>query len=194
MSTRSRLFATLMANHSPRAAAGCPGEPAAALGIEHIVISRITTPPGAAGQGFDLQLTLIDTAVGGIALELQQSCAQCDGERAAAKLTTMLAELWQKGSGRARGVLAVSSTPPGAELAVDEHVVGTTPYRHPVWAGQHALLLRQPGYAEERTSTNVDSGQTADVSVTLQPVEPPPAVSVAAVAPAPAALPRPARL
>lgn len=139
--------------------ARCPSELAAPLGAEYIIQSRITVAgePGA----WQLRLVLIDTEIGDVALSLSRSCPACNGVRAASLLAESLGKLLVDGTTRPRGTLAVSSTPPGAEVLLDGRSVGTTPYRHPLFAGRYAIALKKPGYTPAETRVVVESGKTA---------------------------------
>ena len=71
----------------------------------------------------------------------------------------------------ARGTLVIHSSQEGAEVLVDEEVVGTTPLA-PVTlaAGSHTLRVRLPGHTEFTDVVRVQPGQAVEVSVDLLPL------------------------
>ena len=75
------------------------------------------------------------------------------------------------------GALAVSSTPTGATVYLDDRQAGVTPYTIPsVPAGQHTLLLTYPGYEGYSQQVTIQPGKTTPVyAILLQklPVAPP---------------------
>jgi len=72
------------------------------------------------------------------------------------------------------GTVAVSSSPPGAQVYIDNAYEGITPVTIPsVAAGSHTILIREAGYADWQISEEVKSGQTTQVSATLSPLSTP---------------------
>ena len=67
--------------------------------------------------------------------------------------------------------LAVSSTPPGANVYIDGKNTGKlTPAQVSVDKGQHVILVRKSGYIDQTTSAQFVLGQTTNFSPTLQPL------------------------
>jgi eukaryotic-like serine/threonine-protein kinase len=67
--------------------------------------------------------------------------------------------------------LAVSSTPPGANIYVDTRDTGKlTPAQVPLDKGQHVVLVRKQGFLDETTSAQFALGQTVNFSPTLRPL------------------------
>jgi serine/threonine-protein kinase len=65
--------------------------------------------------------------------------------------------------------LAVSSTPPGANVYVDGKDTGKlTPAQVPLDKGQHVILVRKAGYIDETSSSQFVLGQTINFSPTLR--------------------------
>jgi hypothetical protein len=152
----------------------CPAELLLPLGVDSGIVVRVKPQPGAARDTRTIQLTLLDSSVGDAALSLERSCTACSGERAAGLLFETLSQLLTQGSARPRGFLSISSTPSGAELLLDDHPVGQTPYEHPAWAGSHQVRLRLPGYESVGTTALVKEAEKASLSLTLPPEVPPP--------------------
>jgi hypothetical protein len=69
------------------------------------------------------------------------------------------------------GTLEVDSTPPGANVRIDDEngpVAGTTPYRFDaVHEGAHVVFVDKPGFARSSHAVTVRRGETATVSVPL---------------------------
>ncbi len=70
--------------------------------------------------------------------------------------------------GPARGTLVVTCPQAGAEVLVDEALVGTTPIDAlELDAGSHTLRVRLPGYSEYTDVVTITRGDTAEVAVEL---------------------------
>jgi hypothetical protein len=65
--------------------------------------------------------------------------------------------------------LDISSTPAGAEAAVDDRPCGVTPVTVTVPVGRHVLRLEIPGVAVTRTAVDVQSKSEISVSLPIQP-------------------------
>jgi hypothetical protein len=85
------------------------------------------------------------------------------------------------------GSIRITSTPPGAEIYLNNEYHGTTPATlNAVPAGNHTIEIREQGYINWSTSVTVTVGSTASVSSSLVPVAgstptPSPAVTTPAV-------------
>ena len=72
------------------------------------------------------------------------------------------------------GSAAVSSTPSGAQVFMDNMYQGITPLTiSPVQPGTHSFLIKQAGYADWQISELVQSGQTSQIAATLSPLSTP---------------------
>jgi serine/threonine protein kinase len=72
---------------------------------------------------------------------------------------------------RLMATLVVKSDPPGANIYVDGHDMGTkTPGQISVDKGQHVVLARMPGYVDETMNAQFALGQTSNFSPTLRPL------------------------
>lgn len=65
--------------------------------------------------------------------------------------------------------MTVASTPPGAQILIDDQVVGTTPAELPVAAGEHTIELRLAGYSTVRQTFTAQSATRARLDVPLTP-------------------------
>lgn len=137
---------------------------------------------GSPGERADWQLSqsLIDPEVGDIAATVSERCAGCTAEQAIAQLGTAVERTLERGLGRGRGTLKVTSVPPGAEvrLVVGNRLLGETPLERPVWAGAEPVELEvvTSGYQAQRTRVLLREGKSEAVALTLLPeIEPAPA-------------------
>ena len=70
----------------------------------------------------------------------------------------------------ARGFIDVVSRPPGAEVALDGRIVGTTPLSIPdVTEGTHVVGIELAGFSRWATSVYVNKGERARVGASLAP-------------------------
>lgn len=71
----------------------------------------------------------------------------------------------------ATGKLAVSTSPPGAEISIDGSLSGrmTPATITSLPAGTHTVLLQLPGYAPAEATVTITAGQTASLSLPLAP-------------------------
>ena len=69
------------------------------------------------------------------------------------------------------GAIRITSTPPGAEVYLNNEYHGTTPATiNAVPVGNHTIEIRESGFINWSTSVTVISGSTASVSPSLVPV------------------------
>jgi len=69
------------------------------------------------------------------------------------------------------GTVSVSSSPPGAQVFLDDVYMGITPVTLPsVSPGSHIVLLRNPGYSDWQATIVVQTNQNTPVSATMTPV------------------------
>jgi hypothetical protein len=68
------------------------------------------------------------------------------------------------------GAIAVNTSPPGAEISIDNEIKGASPALIPgLSPGTHSLMLRKPGYQNISTTFIIDAGQTREYSIGLIP-------------------------
>jgi hypothetical protein len=76
----------------------------------------------------------------------------------------------RRGPASGTGALFVLSRPSGAEVFLDERLVGTTPLSlHDVAAGTHAVQITLPGHQRWTTAVTVMGGESARVAASLEP-------------------------
>ncbi len=66
------------------------------------------------------------------------------------------------------GVLAIATTPEGADVLLDDETLGKAPVEATVPAGTHSIVARHRGYDDTKTSVVVLAGEHKSVSVTLE--------------------------
>lgn len=77
------------------------------------------------------------------------------------------------------GSLLINSNPQGANVFLDNACVGITPLTIPsVTAGNHALLLRLPGYSDYSTTLTISPGEVVQVQAALAPVATPAPIGI----------------
>ena len=70
----------------------------------------------------------------------------------------------------ARGTLAVTTDPAGADIFVDNKSVGISPLIAPdIAAGYHRVTIKKEGYQDNSSSFHIAAGETSTVTLTLLP-------------------------
>ena len=69
-------------------------------------------------------------------------------------------------------VVSIASSPPGAEVLVDDEVVGLTPLQAEILQGQHEIRLQKPGFKQITIFRSVTAGQDFSMDdFQLEPVD-----------------------
>jgi hypothetical protein len=85
--------------------------------------------------------------------------------------TSYVSAALQPGQPTSTGSIAVTSSPSGAEIYIDNAYKGITPLTvDGVAAGTHAVRVALAGYSDWSTSVQVGAGSTASASASLSPV------------------------
>lgn len=147
----------------------CEVDQARRCEAEYVLRSRLETRPGPPRE-LELQLDLIDVAMGAVAATTSVRCSGCVVPALREQLVGQLRSLLERGIGRARGMLDVASDPAAALVMLDGQLVGVTPYRGPLFAGAHQVSLRKEGHREFSQPIEVRDGETAQVIGTLSPL------------------------
>lgn len=94
----------------------------------------------------------------------------------------------------ARGVqqLSVLSTPPGADVLVDNQLVGHTPVTLELAPGVHHVEVRRAGYADARADFTLDPRVPQDLALRLSPTSTPASVTTSPAQAKPELAPAPA--
>lgn len=121
-----------------------------------------------------IAIELVDGATGKVVHMASQTCELCGLTEAQAVARTLAASLQERlvGPEDATGTIAVQSTPAGAEVLVDGQPAGTTPVELQLAAGEHAIVLRLAGYADEERRVLVEAGAAAAVAAELSAATP----------------------
>lgn len=150
----------------------CQTELARLCALDHVL--RLRVPRSAAAASFELEL--IDLSVGDVAAKSGLSCVDCEPPRLISQLAETTAALVSQAQARPRGQLEIQSEPSGAEVALNGHVIGHTPYRSAYFVGAHTLRVRRPNSEPDERRLVISEGQTTSVRVvlTLLPEKKPP--------------------
>lgn len=145
----------------------CEVEQAKRCEADYVLRTRLETQPGPPSQ-LQLSVDLIDVQVGAVAASDVLRCQGCVATALRERLRGLLSSLLERGIGRGRGAIDVASLPAAAMVFVDGQPVGLTPYRGPLFAGGHQVLLRREGFADFSQPVDVRDGETAQVLGSLQ--------------------------
>ncbi len=137
----------------------CGAEVVRSLGVDYVVLVTVWAPRGSPTS---VVVTLIgagDSAAGDAPVE-------GDVTTAALSALTTATQRWQASQ---MGFIAVTSQPEGAAVEVDGRLVGQTPLRHLVAAGQRRVRIHLEGYDTVEQTVRVEPTQEHPVDVTLAP-------------------------
>lgn len=121
----------------------------------------------ATAAGGTVTLSLLDSQIGEVAASKSFSCSPCTDATLAESTDSLLAELLTQATSRGRGFLHIQSQPPGAMVHLGGRKLGATPIRIPRFAGPIDVELTRSGYVPKQQHSEVQAGQTAEVSAEL---------------------------
>ena len=139
-----------------------------ALGAQHTVVGSLTRVGGAAG--LSVELRLLD--VSGGAVVSQKTYGPVAGlEQLAPELPGLAQALMAPLLRERQGSLLVHSSEEGAEVLVDDTLLGSTPLKAPLALAQgtHRLVVRKDGFISQSATVRIEPTQVARESVTLLP-------------------------
>ena len=165
----------------------CEVEQAKHCEADYVLRTRLDVQPGPP-SGLQLTVDLIDVQVGAVAASDVLRCQGCVATALRERLRGTLSLLLERGIGRGRGSVDIASLPASAMVFVDGQAVGLTPYRGPLFAGGHQVLLRKEGFSEFSQPIDVRDGESTQILGSLQPNAP-----VAVATPAPIYVKQPGR-
>lgn len=177
-------------------AAGRDCQLRSAAEVEARLVLRLELPPlpapapeGSGGPLPSLRGEVLDVSTGQSAARAEQPYGSDEAQllEAAQQLTRQLLTGAAK---LGRGMLSVTSQPPGARVCLDGRPRGETPFVGPSLAGRRELLITKPGFVPHRAELDLAAGQVLEVPVQLAPLQPEPE-SAPPVATAPPGLPPP---
>jgi hypothetical protein len=103
----------------------------------------------------------------------QRFCEQCADDRLVEASTELVQQILRNVAVRSgRTVVVIKSNPTGAEIELDGTPMGATEASYGTYPGKHQVVLRKDGYVAETRELVVDEGKTAELSVTLQLLNP----------------------
>ncbi|HWB82024.1 MAG TPA: PEGA domain-containing protein [Nannocystaceae bacterium] len=123
-------------------------------------------------RDYDVTLTLIDGASGEEVARVERRCELCGvaelGEHVDGQAAALLSRLQSPQA--APATLAVSSTPSGALVRLDDAVVGETPIERRVELGTHVLRLSLRGYVDELRRFEALAGVREAIAIDMVPL------------------------
>jgi hypothetical protein len=144
--------------------ARCAGALAEALGATWIVRSTITR----ADAVYEVRLAAID-GDGRTLASADERCEICGHDEMAElvvdRSAALAAKVWLLQ--RHAPQLALRSRPSGAEVWIDDRLVGHTPLAREVEVGEHEVRLELPGYATERRHVTAVAGTQETLELVL---------------------------
>jgi hypothetical protein len=125
----------------------CGASVVQSLGVDFAVLVTIWAPRGTPTSVVVALIGATDSAAGDAPVE--------SGDAVAAALRALQTAL-QRWQAAHMGFLEVRSMPPGATVEVDGRVIGTTPVRHLVHAGQRSVRVYLDGYDDIEQSMRIE--------------------------------------
>ena len=113
-----------------------------------------------------------DVDGGGVAASRERACGSCRDSQLQQAAAALGSELLREAQSHPRGVLEVTSTPPGAQVEIDGTQRGVTPYQRALLVGPHQVKLSLEGYSDYQQSISVESGQSQTLAATLTQAAP----------------------
>lgn len=114
-----------------------------------------------------VSLRLLDLRTRDIGAELNSDCMGCSAAQQADRMATLAKQALQRISSRARGQLAVTSTPPGAGVTVDGRFMGQTPLSREAFTGARQVAVNLAGFDPYSATVDVEAGQIGTVHAAL---------------------------
>ncbi|MCA9658729.1 MAG: PEGA domain-containing protein [Myxococcales bacterium] len=141
------------------------------IGVAYVVRSSFA----AIDRDYALHLDLIDTRDGAAVASFDDRCSLCGlaemRARTEAGAEGLLAPL--RVDAPAPSILAVATTPAGAEVTIDGEVIGAAPFERVMTPGRHRLEIRHPGHVGAVQEVSVVDGVRTELRVELTPTPTP---------------------
>lgn len=147
----------------------CQAELATRAEAEYALLVKIEGAPPPQPPRYKLAFEVLNAKVGDVAASAEVDCKGCSVEQAAARTEELIEQVLGRGTGRATGTVELVTTPPGAEVYLDERKLGDTPYTHALFAGSYTLSVRKPGFLTQDTAVTIEAEQTASQRLKLEP-------------------------
>jgi hypothetical protein len=144
----------------------CLARVARALQVERALVG------GVRGQGssYDYTLTLLETGGGSLLAQVNARCDVCSFKELEDSIGRAASQLHKQSLGylATRSLLRVQSSPPGAEILLDDLLIGRTPLSHVVTPGVHTIEVAVRGRAGVKQKVSLAAGKTRLLHVDLQ--------------------------
>lgn len=128
-----------------------------------VVFALVDVAVGATAIDRTVTLTAYWLAKGKDAITERRVCARCTDDKMRDGADELMIALARAGSDR--GLVKLTSTPPGASVTVAGKVVGKTPLDYSLREGEHQVVLAVPGRPAETRKLAVLRGQTQALDV-----------------------------
>lgn len=145
----------------------CEVEQAKRCEADYVLRTRLEAQAGPPPL-LKLSVELLDVSVGAVAASDVLSCPNCSATALRERLPGLLSGLLERGIGRGRGSVDIASLPAAALVFIDGQPAGLTPYRGPLFAGGHQVLLRKEGFADYSQPIDVRDGEATQLLASLQ--------------------------
>lgn len=119
------------------------------------------------GRDLVLRLTAIDSSVAEQAAMGERTCAACLPSKVGELMGELVSQVLGDALGRPRGTLEVHSDPDGAEVLLNDKLLGRTPLKRPMWVGTFPLIIRKEGFVPLHRQVAIAAGQKQTVEVSL---------------------------
>jgi hypothetical protein len=137
-----------------------------------VVFAQVNVTAGATAIDHTVTLTAHWLDKGKDALAERRECKRCTDTTMRSSADEMMMAL--TGASLDRGVLKLTSTPPGAKVIIGGKTVGETPLEYSLPSGDHDVVLKLAGRRSETRSVAIKKGKTRTVDVELAVGPPPP--------------------
>jgi hypothetical protein len=122
-----------------------------------------------------LHASWVDIVVGQEAAGEEVRVQNIAAEQASAGLHSLVSRVYEVGSVRPRAELQVTCDPTDAELELDGAMQPACRYQRAVFAGEHRVRARKPGYTPDDQRLSLREGEKRALDIRLLEIEPAPA-------------------
>ena len=143
----------------------CVAPTAAAKRVERVVVVQVELENAGKAVVVTGQVLLASAAVPSIERRFCEPCSDASLDQSATDLMKVLLERTSARQGRTS--IAIQTSPPGASIAIDGTMVGSSDATIAVSAGTHQVQLQRSGYRPETRQVMVAEGELFAMAVTL---------------------------
>jgi hypothetical protein len=141
----------------------CRAALGARLKTDYIFSGTITREEGA----LEAFVSLFDVRLGVSAKREQLVCPRCSVEKFNERLRESIEAMVRVARSIPQGTIFVRTTPPGADVKIDQRPVGTSNLEAPASVGNHTVEVSRPGVGPIRLSVEVKAGERRDVDLSI---------------------------